>query len=66
MWNRRLFMSASDLNMVSYATQCVANAFTDPPHWQILEKYWKTAMKQNDIWSIAFEARTNEILKEVC
>ena len=52
--------------MVSYATQCVANAFTDPPHWQILEKYWKTAMKQNDIWSIAFEARTNEILKEVC
>jgi hypothetical protein len=38
----------------------------EAPHWQILEKYWNTAMQQNNIWSIAFEACTKEILKEVC
>jgi len=66
MWNRRLFISASDLEMVSYATPCVAKALAEGPHWQIIEKYWNTAMQQNNIWSIAFEARTKEILKEVC
>jgi len=66
MWNRRLFMSAYDLDTVSYATQRVSKALAEAPHWQILEMYWNTAMQQNNIWSIAFEARTKEILKEVC
>jgi len=66
MWNERPFMSASDLEMVSYATQHVAKALAEGPHWQIIEKYWNTARQQNNIWSIAFEARTKEILKEVC
>jgi hypothetical protein len=66
MWNSRLFMSASNLVMVSYATRRVAKAFAEAPHWQIIETYWNTAMQQNNIWSIAFEARTKEILKEVC
>jgi len=66
MWNRRLFMSASDLEMVSYATQHIAKALAEAPHWQIIEMYWNTAMQQNNIWSIAFEARTKEILTEVC
>jgi len=66
MWNRRPFMSASDLEMVSYGTRCAAKAFAEAPHWQIIEKYWNTPMQQNNIWSIAFEACTKEILKEVC
>jgi len=66
MWNRRPFMSTSDLETVSNATQCVAKAFTEPPHWQIIETYWNTTMQQNNIWSIAFEACTKEILKEAC
>jgi len=66
MWNRRPFMSASDLGMVSYATRRVAKALAEGPNWQIIEKYWNTAMQQNNIWSIAFEARTKKILKEVC
>ena len=66
MWNRRPFMSASDLEMVSYAMRRVAKASAEGPHWQMIEKYWNTAMQQNNIWSIAFEARTEEILKEVC
>jgi hypothetical protein len=66
MWNRRPFMSASDLETVSYATRRVAKALAEAPHWQIIETYWNTAMQQNNIWSIAFEARTKEILKEVC
>ena len=66
MWNRRPFMSASNLEMVSYATQRTAKALAEAPHWQIIEKYWNTAMQQNNIWSIAFEACTKEILKEVC
>jgi hypothetical protein len=64
-WNRRPFMSASDLETVSYATRRVSKALAEGPHWQIIEKYWNTAMQQNNIWSIAFEARTMEILKEV-
>jgi len=66
MWNRLPCMSASDLEMVSYAMQWVVKALAEAPHWQILEKYWNTAMPQNNIWSIAFEACTKEILKEVC
>jgi len=66
MWNRRPFMSASELDMVSYATRRVAKALAEGPHWQIIEKYWNTAMQQNNIWSIAFEARKKEILKEAC
>jgi len=33
MWNRQLFMSASDLETVSYATRRVANALAEAPHW---------------------------------
>jgi hypothetical protein len=65
MWNRRLFMRASDFETVSYATRCVAKALAEAPYWQIIETYWNTAMQQNNIWSIAFEACTKEILKEV-
>jgi len=66
MWNRSQFMSARDLKMVSYTTQCVAKAFGNGPHSQIPEMYWNTAMQQNNIWSITFEACTMEIIKEVC
>jgi len=66
MWNRRPFMSASDLEMVSYATRHVAKTLAKAPHWQIIETYWNTAMQQNNIWSIAFDACTKETLKEVC
>jgi len=63
MWNRWPFMSASNLEMVSCATRRVAKALAEGPDWQLIEKYWNTAMQQNNIWSIAFEARTKEILK---
>src|SRR5882757_8348559 len=66
MWNRRPFMSASDLETVSYATRRVAKALAEAPYWQTIETYWNTAMQQNNIWSIAFEARRKEILKQVC
>jgi hypothetical protein len=66
MWNRRPCMSASDLETVSYATRRVSKALAEALHWQIIETYWNTAMQQNNIWSIAFEAHTKEILKEVC
>jgi len=66
MWNRRPFMSATDMETVSYAMRCVSTALAEGPHWQIIERYWNTAMQQNNIWSIAFEARTKGILKEVC
>jgi len=66
MWNIWPFMSASDLETVSCATRCVAKALAEAPHWWIIETYWNTAMQQNNIWSIAVEARTKEILKEVC
>jgi len=65
-WNRRPFMSASDLEIVSYATQHIAKAFAEYPDWQIIDTYWNTAMPQNDIFFIAYEARTMEILNEVC
>jgi hypothetical protein len=66
MWNRQAFMSASHMEMVSYGMRRAAKAFAEAPHWQIIEKYWNTAMQQNNIWSIAFEACTKEILKEGC
>jgi len=66
MWNKVPFMSASDLEMVSYATRRTAKALSEAPQWQITEKYWNTAMQQNNIWSVAFEACTKEILREVC
>jgi hypothetical protein len=66
MWNRQPFMSASDLETVSYATRHVAKALAEAPYWQIIETHWNTAVQQNIIWSVAFEARTKEILKEVC
>jgi hypothetical protein len=66
MWSRRPFISASNLETVSYATQRILKALAKAPHWQIIEMYWNTAMQQNNIWSIAFEAHTKEILKEVC
>jgi len=65
MWNRRPFVSASDLEMVSYTMRCIAKALAEGPHWQVIETYWNTAMQRNNIWSIAFQARTKEILKEV-
>jgi hypothetical protein len=66
MWRGRTFMRASDLVMISYGTRHAAKAFAEAPHWQIIEKYWNTAMQQNNIWSIAFEACTKEIFKEIC
>jgi len=45
MWNRQPFMSASDLEMVSYATWRVEKALAEGPHWQIIENYWNTAMQ---------------------
>jgi hypothetical protein len=66
MWNRRPFMSASDLETVSYAMRRIAKALAEAPYWRIIETYWNTAMQQNHIWSIAFEARKKDILNEVC
>ena len=65
MWDRWLFMCGIDLEKVCYAMRRVAKAFAKAPHWLIIEKYWNTAMQLNNIWSIAFEAHTKEILKEV-
>ena len=65
MWNRPPFMSASDLETISYATRRIAKASAEAPHWQIMETYWNTAMQQNIICSIGFKVRTQEILKEV-
>ena len=65
MWNRQRFVSASDLEMVSNATQCVVTASAEAPSWQIIEIYWSTTMQKNNIWSIAFVAHREEILKEV-
>jgi len=59
-------MSASDWEIVSYAARRVAKAFAEASHWPITETYWNTALQQNNISSVAFEARTKEILQEVC
>jgi len=63
MWNRRPSMSASNFQAVRYTTRRVAKALAEAPYWQIVEPYWNTAMQRNNIWFIAFEARTKEILK---
>ena len=65
LWNRWLFMNASDLEMVSYATWYVAKQLTEAPYWQVIETYWNTGMQQHNIWSIAFKAATKENMKEV-
>jgi len=44
----------------------MAKALAKAPHRQIIEKYWNTAMQQNDIRSIAFEECTKEILNKIC
>jgi len=59
-------MSGSNLEMVSYATQHVAKAVAEAPHWYTIETYWNTTMQQNNIRSMAFEACTQEILTEEC
>jgi hypothetical protein len=66
MWNRWPLMSSSDLETENYATRHVSKALAEGPLWLIIETYWNTAMQQNNIWSIAFEARPKEMLKEVC
>jgi len=66
MWNRWPVMSETDLETVSYAMRRISKALAEGPHWQMIETYWNTTMQQNNIWSIAFEARTKEIMKEVC
>jgi hypothetical protein len=66
MWIRRPFMGVSDLEMVSYATRRLAKSLAGTSLWQLKETYLNTAMQQNNIWSRAFGAHTNEILKEVC
>jgi len=65
-WTSQLFMSARDLDIVCYAMRRVGKALAEAAPWQMRETYWKTAMQQNNIWSIAFEGPTQEILKEVC
>ena len=64
MWKKRPFMNAMDLEMVGYKPRRILKVFVND--LQIIEKRWTTAMQQKDIWSIAFEARSKDILKEVC
>jgi hypothetical protein len=45
MWNRRLFMSASNLETVSYATRHVSKVIAEGLPWQIIETCWNTAMQ---------------------
>jgi hypothetical protein len=66
MSNRWPYMGAMDLETTSYATRRVAKALAEAQHSQIIETYWNTAIQQKYICSIAFEACTKEILKEVC
>jgi len=65
LWNRRPFVSGSNLERVGYSTQHVAKALAEAPHWQTIEKYWNTPVQQNNIWSIASEACTKQIFQEV-
>jgi len=66
MWNKQPFVGASDFERVSYGTQRAGKQFSEAPHLQTIAKYWYTAMQQNNIWFIAFEACAKEILKDVC
>jgi hypothetical protein len=56
-------MSASDVETGSDATRRVSKALAEALQWWIIETYWNTALQQNNICSIAFEAHTKEILK---
>jgi hypothetical protein len=47
--NRHRYMSASDLEMVCYATQRIVKALPKAPYSQILEECWETALQGNDI-----------------
>jgi hypothetical protein len=47
-------------------TRRAVKALAEAPHRLIQVKYWNTAMQQNNISSIPFEACTKGILKEVC
>jgi hypothetical protein len=49
MWHRQLLMSVSDLERISYATRRLSKRVAKALHWQMIEKYWNTAMQQNDI-----------------
>jgi hypothetical protein len=66
MWNRRPFMSASELEKLNDVTRHFSKALPEAPHQQRVETYWNTAMQQSNISSRAFEARRKEILKQVC
>jgi hypothetical protein len=52
MWNIPPFMSDSDLETACYATGRISKVWAESPHCQILERYWNTGMKQNNIWFI--------------
>jgi hypothetical protein len=65
MWYRWPFKSSSDLEIVWYSMRLIAKALADASHWQKIETYWNTARQQNNIWSIAYQVRKKEILKEV-
>jgi hypothetical protein len=54
------------MEMVSYAMRHVAKTLAEATHKYIIETYGNTATLQNNISSIASEAHTKEILKEVC
>jgi len=66
MSNRRPFMSASDMETVSYATRRISKESAEAPLWKIIETSWNTTRQRDNIWCIDFEAHTKEILKEVC
>jgi hypothetical protein len=66
MWNRPPFVSARDLETVSYAMRHHSIALAEASHWQIIETYRNTAIQPNSIWPTAFEVRSKEILKKVC
>jgi hypothetical protein len=66
MWSRLPFMTASNLKRVSYAMRHVLKALAEAPQSRTIETYWNTTMQQYNIWSIAFEAHSKEIMIEVC
>jgi hypothetical protein len=64
--DRSLRGGTASVNGLEHVTRQVAKELAEAPHWQIIETYWNTTMQQNNIWSIAFQTHTNEILKQVC
>jgi hypothetical protein len=65
MCNRRPFTSANKFETVNHWTRRISKAVAEAPHWQIIGTYCNTSMQQDNIWSLAFEVHTMEILKEV-